>query len=243
MFADYKSVKSLNGTDRRLYNYILSHIDEVIDMNIRDFAKANFVSTATVVRFCRALNCDGFADLKKALRNYNDGNTIPNDKKNIDEIIRFFKYADTSEFDEQVDRFTEILMKKKTIVFEGIGQSGSIAEYGARYFSNAGLMSFAITDPFYPNKMQDDSYCFIIISESGETIELIDQVRHYREANETILLITNNPDSTLAELSDDVFAYDVTTALLMPTWNLTSQVPALFIIEQIGKRIKETLID
>lgn len=44
MFADYKKIKALNDTNRRLYNYMIDHTDEVIDMNVRQFADANFVT-------------------------------------------------------------------------------------------------------------------------------------------------------------------------------------------------------
>ena len=35
----------------------------------------------------------------------------------------------------------------------GIGNSGSIASYGARYFSNLGKFALCVSDPFYPSTL------------------------------------------------------------------------------------------
>lgn len=43
-----------------------------------------------------------------------------------------------------------ILKNVEQIVFVGIGSSGTLGRYGARYFSNIGKFSMCIEDPWQP---------------------------------------------------------------------------------------------
>lgn len=50
MFS-YEEIQTYSGTDIRIYNYIVSNINKIQYMTIRELAKELHVSTSTVLRF------------------------------------------------------------------------------------------------------------------------------------------------------------------------------------------------
>ncbi len=58
----------LTPSQRKLMQYILSHDDESIFLNVEDLAKKVDVSEATVVRFSKALGFKGFPEFQRELR-------------------------------------------------------------------------------------------------------------------------------------------------------------------------------
>ena len=51
MFS-YEEIQKYNETDVRIYKYIVSDIDKIQYMTIRELAKELQVSTSTILRFC-----------------------------------------------------------------------------------------------------------------------------------------------------------------------------------------------
>jgi DNA-binding MurR/RpiR family transcriptional regulator len=58
MFS-HSAIASLNNLEMMVYNYAIKNRDKVTYMTIRELADAAGVSTTTVLRFCRKLNCEG----------------------------------------------------------------------------------------------------------------------------------------------------------------------------------------
>lgn len=63
----YTQVKNLNETEAHVYNYIMQNKEKILDESIRELANDVHVSTATIVRFCKKLGCEGFIELKYKL--------------------------------------------------------------------------------------------------------------------------------------------------------------------------------
>jgi RpiR family carbohydrate utilization transcriptional regulator len=58
---------SLRRSERKVAEYVLSRPEEIIRLRIVDLAEQAQVSEPTVIRFCRAIGCNGFLDFKLAL--------------------------------------------------------------------------------------------------------------------------------------------------------------------------------
>ena len=58
---------TLRKSEQKVADYVLANPNEVIHMRIVDLASEAQVSEPTVVRFCRALDYDGFQDFKLTL--------------------------------------------------------------------------------------------------------------------------------------------------------------------------------
>ena len=58
-------VSTLNAFEFKVYNYVIkNHQQTVIYMTVRELAEACDVSTATILRFCKKMNCSGYANSK-----------------------------------------------------------------------------------------------------------------------------------------------------------------------------------
>ena len=69
MFS-YEVIQSLNNLELSLYEYIMKNKKKVIYMRIRELADEAHVSTTTILRFCKKLNCEGFSEFKVKFKMY-----------------------------------------------------------------------------------------------------------------------------------------------------------------------------
>ncbi len=60
MFS-HSAIASLNNLEMMVYNTVIKNRDQVMYMTIRELADAAGVSTTTVLRFCRKMQCDGWS--------------------------------------------------------------------------------------------------------------------------------------------------------------------------------------
>ena len=61
----YEVIQSLNNLELSLYEYIMKNSKKVIYMRIRELAEEAHVSTTTILRFCKKLNCEVFKNFKE----------------------------------------------------------------------------------------------------------------------------------------------------------------------------------
>ncbi len=125
-------------------------------------------------------------------------------KKVIDieiESLKLLKKNISLEFKKVVN----LLYKSKGKIFvSGIGKSGHIASKIASTLSSVGSPSFFI-HPSEANHgdlgMLEKKDCIILISNSGETLELINLILYCKKLKIPIISITSNRNSTLAKES------------------------------------------
>ena len=66
----HAAIANLNGLEMLVYNFVIKNRDKVMYMTIRELADAVGVSTTTVLRFCRKLNCEGYSEFRVRLKLY-----------------------------------------------------------------------------------------------------------------------------------------------------------------------------
>lgn len=239
MIFTYEQISKLNDTELIVYNYIVKNVNKVLNMNIRELALESHVSTATITRFCHKLDCDGFVEFKIELKRFNEVNKMPEIDDEITMLNQFFEYSKGKEFQDNINEAVNYIIDSNFVVCLGIGQSGSMAKYAARFFSNIGYYSQYIDDPFYPPPTDHFEKCLLIASSnSGETKEVIDQLRLYRGVQSRIISITNESNSTIAKMADLTIPYFIKKVILPSTKNISSQVPVVYIIERICRKLQ-----
>lgn len=239
MIFTYEQISTLNDTELIVYNYIVKNVNKVLNMNIRELALESHVSTATITRFCHKLDCNGFVEFKIELKRFNEVNKMPEIDDEITMLNQFFEYSKGDEFHNNINEAVDYIVDSNFIVCLGVGQSGSMARYAARFFSNIGYYSQYIDDPFYPPPTDRFEKCLLIaFSNSGETREVIDQLRLYRGVQSKIISITNETNSTIAKMSDLTIPYFIKKVILPNTKNISSQVPVVYIIERICRKLQ-----
>lgn len=154
-----------------------------------------------------------------------------------DEIMYFLHTATSTEYEESIVEVTQVVQGAGQLIFVGIGTSGILGKYGARYFSNIGKYSQHIEDPYYPITKDMESTVVIALSESGETEQTLKLAERFKRHNCKIISITNGSSSTLAKMSDYNLAYFVSKRLIQDEYNITTQIPVLYLLETIARRL------
>ena len=131
----------------------------------------------------------------------------------------------------------QYLRKSRCTIFIVVGSSGMLGKYGARYFSNVGRFSLFIDDPWLP-VLQDlaENTVTIALSESGLTSQTITIASQLQERGSRLISITNNANSVLARMADCNISYHVAEALVNER-NVTTQIPVIYIIETLAKKL------
>ena len=60
----HEILSELSELELSIYNCILRHRENIGRMKIKELADEAHVSTATVLRFCRKMGCEGYAEFK-----------------------------------------------------------------------------------------------------------------------------------------------------------------------------------
>lgn len=112
-----------------------------------------------------------------------------------------------------------------------------LAKYGARYFSNVGLFSLYIDDPWLPvlQNMTENTVT-IALSESGMTKQTVQIAMQLQQRGSTLISVTNNANSVLARMADCNISYHVAEAMVNER-NVTTQIPVIYILETLAKKI------
>lgn len=238
----FEEIKSLNELELEVYNYISLHHESVMNMKIRELAKEAHVSTTTILRFCKKMQCDGYSEFKLKFKIYMEGIAIAHQRYDTQTMLDFFHKIDTTAFKEKFKEAALIMQHYEKVIFLGIGTSGILAKYGARYFSNIGKFSLFIDDPFFPvpKGLYDDSI-IVALSVSGESEQTLNIVNRFKTTHCKIIAITNSASCTLARMSNISLAYYIPEELLMESVNVTSQVPVIYMIETLGREIQSLM--
>lgn len=235
----------LTPLERTIEQFIQANTKTVCYMSVRDLAEATFTSTAAIMRFTKKYDCQGFSEFKVRLRQQLAQSTQDTDLFNpFDEsyLTHFIHNTTQLHFQQLLEDAIDLLIDKSFIYLLGMGSSKAVADYGTFYFS--AFFSFvkrldhpAEQAPIHIDPILLDKTAFIVCSVSGETREILDFIAPYHQKC-AILSLTNTTQSTLAKYSDLNIPFFMPTQHSMHT-KITSQVPALYTLELLTKRLKE----
>ena len=221
--------------DFAVYDCIVKHKKQLHKITIKELAAMAHVSTATVLRFCRKCGAEGYSEFKIRYKEYLEGKqeALKDDKET--ELKSFLTRINSQDFQESLDKAHKILVQSKCILFIGIGTSGILGKYGARYFSNVGYFSLFIDDPWLPILQNpSEGTVMIVLSESGMTRQTLYIASHLQQRGCPLISVTNNANSVLAKMADCNISYHVTERMVNDR-NVTTQIPVLYIIETLAK--------
>lgn len=229
-------ITSFNELEMSLYQYVMANKEKVVYMRIRDLADEAHVSTSTIMRFCRKLDCAGFSEFKVKLKLMQDDEKTPAVKGGRHVLAEFFERTENEQFHEQLEEAAAMVAEAENVFFIGMGSSGTLAEYGARYFSSLGTFSVFLRDWYMPIHAELDHSVAIALSVSGENKFTISHGHKLKEKNSRILSITNNRQSALARMSDANISYYITEQHYAGS-NITTQIPVIYILEEIARLV------
>lgn len=212
--------------EKKIADYMMENKAAVVDMTVGELARASGTSDATVSRFCRRCGFKGFHNLKLTLarevledeqKDQNVSNDI--DRGDIRQSLQNILANKVAELTETVnmmdaDNLEQILSRlenARMVQLAAVGNTIPVAMDGAFKLNQLGIPAVAgeiwETQAAYTFNLGPEDVV-LIISNSGSSRRLQSLAQGARENRSTVIVITNNPDSPLARISD----YRIVTA-------------------------------
>ncbi|WEG73677.1 MurR/RpiR family transcriptional regulator [Vagococcus intermedius] len=235
-FQNKNLINHLSEAESAIYSYIVNNSEKVQYMRVRDLAMETHTSATTVFRFIKKLGYESFPEFKLSFKK--ECHKWQEDK-NSSLLEQHFDILNPKNFNQDLEYLINQMVNQmgeaETIIFCGMGASGSVAKYASRKLANIGYNSFSIDDPTYPIRSRFSKTghnLLIVISSSGETTELAELVvENTGDSNIYTICITGNRYGKIAKLSDYIIDYEISTERSHRYYDLSSQIPAMFIVE------------
>ena len=239
---------ALRRSEKKVADLVLTDPSSCMNFSIAELARQSDVSEPTVVRFCRAIGCNGYQEFKlKLAQSLGSGSRFAELKldeqdttsdmahkvfnSTVRELLNVRDLLNTDSLHEAID----ILSKAKRIEFYGFGASGAVAEDARHKFIRLQPSTTACADPHIQlisasTMTQND--VVVAISQSGRSKELLQSVRLARKHNATVIGICpdNTPLARLCSLPMAIAAEE-NTELFTP---LTSRIAHLVVIDVLA---------
>ena len=162
---------------------------------------------------------------------------IKKNNEDVKEIQEYFYKIGSGIHQKELDEIAQVVRQADQVIFIGLGTSGILGKYGARFFSNLRKFSQYIEDPYFPIMEGIKNAVVIALSVSGETEQIVQMANDFKKNKCKIISITNKGTSTLSNLSDYNLTYYVTDHEHGNHINTTTQIPVIYLIEAIGRRL------
>ncbi|MDD2980870.1 MAG: MurR/RpiR family transcriptional regulator [Hespellia sp.] len=211
--------------EKKIASYIMQNHKEVVDMTIGELAKESGTSVATISRFCKKCNVDGFHHLKislaKEIVESNHDVKVSNDisRGDIEQSLKNILANKTEELKQTVsmidykelDQILDAIQKANLVQLVAVGNTIPVAIDGAYKFSEIGIKAVSGTIwetqlAFAMSLKKGD--VMISISNSGESKQVCKITEEAKRNGALTIGITNNPASTLGGIVD----YHIQTA-------------------------------
>ncbi len=238
----------LRKSERKVADFVLNNPLDVIHMRIVDLAEEAEVSEPTVVRFCRAVGCEGFQDFKLALAQQlasspSYGQIAVTDTDSTREYTH-------KVFDSTVDTLLKVrerlvlenleaavaaICSANRVEFYGFGASAAVAFDAQHKFFRLQITSAAYSDPHLQNmsatSLQPNDVV-IAISQSGRTQALLDSMQLVKEAGGIVIGLAPS-DSPVARNASIAIEVDAKEDIQIYT-PLSSRIAHLAVIDVLA---------
>lgn len=239
-------VRTLRGelrkSDRKVAEALLENPRRIMNATVAETAELAGVSQPTVIRFCAAIGCDGFQDLKirlaqsLALGTPATQSAITDEDTPQEVVAKIFDYTMTSldwarnKLDlEQMNAAVDLILDATHLEIFGFGASAIVAQDMQQKFPLLGIPCNATMDShqqLMAASMMRHGAVAVAISNTGSTLSIVELARLAREQGARVISITGAADSALFNYSDVVINVETldNTDLFTPT---TSRIAAL----------------
>lgn len=188
--------ESLTNSEIKILEYIIDSPERVKKEGIRQLAKANFTSTASVVRLAKKLGYSGYNELLFDIKKMTNKPIIEDPKSKINTSIL-----------PSLEEIKSYFNKEKYIYIYGEGFCEFVTGYIHRKLLvkkfNVILLHGLEIPIVYDEKHNPT---LLLISKSGETFSCIKKIEQMRDLNGHVVSITSNSNSTIARSSNITFS-------------------------------------
>lgn len=212
---------SLSETERAVADFLLADPQQAMELSIHELAQHSFSSPSTIVRMCRRIGFDGFKEFRRSV-NYEMAvrqQSLEQEKKEIsredslDEIIEKITYKNIMSLEdtknlldgETLAKCVDLISQCRAVLLFGIGASLCAARDAYLKFLRLNKPCI-VNDDWHSQYLQaknatpDD--LGIVISYSGETVEMVECMKAMKENGTPIIAITRCVNSPVSQLAD-----------------------------------------
>ena len=208
---------SLGDSERIVAEYLLDEPEVVLDLNIRELAARLYVSPSTIVRFCKHLGFSGYREFRQAViyelamydksrRQENRDIARDDTIERIAEKITNKNILSLQETGNLIDmgilkKCVELLLSAHNVLLFGIGASQCVAKDAYLKFLRLNKPCFSHEDwhaQLLMAKNATKKDVGIIISYSGETVEMVECMRELIKNQTPTIAVTRFAPSTIA---------------------------------------------
>lgn len=177
----------LSDTEYHVLEYIVSHIDQVLNEGVREVAQYNYTSAATVIKLAKKMGFTGYIDMVYRLHFL-----VKNKKRHRDYAVGLTGFL--LDVEEAVAGAVELLKRhrKQTILITATGFSAPMAEYFNRKMLVRGFRCISTNAYGVYDSNAIGASLVIAISKSGET-ESITKVIDFALKNNLDILSFTGP--------------------------------------------------
>ncbi|QJQ95626.1 MULTISPECIES: transcriptional regulator HexR [Halomonadaceae] len=204
LFDELRSrMEHFRRSEQKVARFVLRNPEDVIHMRIVDLATEAKVSEPTVVRFCRALGCNGFQDFKLKLAqmlasgsqfaqfSMNDSDTVAEFSQSIfDSTVGTLLSVRDRLDNEALNQAINALALANRVEFYGFGASGAVAFDAQHKFFRLQISTSAYADPHMQNMSAvtlKKGDVVVAISQTGRTKALVASVQLARDSGATVI--------------------------------------------------------
>jgi len=196
----------LPAAERRVADLVLERPHELLQRSLAAVAQLAQVSEPTVIRCCRSLGCQGFADFKLRMAQslasgqlFTHADVSPADSVAEMAAKVFGKAARTllqvrSQLDPaRLEAAIDLLCRARRVECYGLGSSGIVAADAQHKLFRLGLPSVAYSDAHVHGMaatMLHPGDVVLAFSASGRTVDLLSSVDLARESGADVIAIT-----------------------------------------------------
>ncbi|WP_295288168.1 MurR/RpiR family transcriptional regulator [uncultured Catenibacterium sp.] len=237
MAFTYTQVNSLNETEAHIYNYVMQNKEKVLEESIRKLANDIHVSTATIVRFCKKLGCEGFMELKYKLKE----SITEGEYKNqiaVSSFVDFTEHIHSQKFVESIKRTADHIKNANYFYISFVGPYGDLAKFLARSFSHVGYRCNGIVDNYYPMPKLSSGESAVVIIGYNKLVDkaIFEEVKKYKEMKYTVVVVTAEDVGVLEHLCDEVI---FTSDGFVMTDQVISNIPLIYTFEKIMRELSK----
>ncbi|MBB6054938.1 transcriptional repressor AlsR [Tolumonas osonensis] len=212
------ALPGLSNTERLIAEWLLSKGNINAKTSIKEVAEQLEVSEPLIVKLAKKLGFAGYRELRQALAEYLD--SLPQNSEReiestdsvesvLDKVfansIQAMKEARSVADPLLIEKAAKCIFEAKHVTIFGVGGSSAVCQDFEHKLLRIGILSRAYSDfhmMLMVSAQLDESDVVIVISQSGDTRELLKAVEIAKQRKAKIICITNNDISSLAQLAD-----------------------------------------
>lgn len=216
-----ESRDSFSPTEQPIADYLLEHTDEAVELSIHALAERTFASPSTIIRMCRRVGFDGYKDFRRAMtyelaarkQSMEEEQKEITHSDSLEDIIEKITYKNIVSLEETKNlldadtlrKCVDLVQNCRTVLLFGIGASLCAARDAYLKFLRLNKPC-VINDDWHSQFLQarnsSPEDLGLVVSYSGQTVEVIECMKAMRENHTPIIAITRCVPSPVAELAD-----------------------------------------